>query len=361
MGGDLRFVDAFFGFLSRRTPLLNSPNAVDQVKQLAIKYGNQNKNAKTNTNNANKQTTTTQSESTSTSAHAPEPAAAAAASSSSSAPVSAIPDAADESEEDKLPTPINNGGVTDKYRWSQTLAETSVSIPLPAGTSSKQLKVTIEPNYLYAALTTGEKTVFIDGVPDEKIDSADATWTLENDKGGKSLEIFLPKLNKMSWWKCVVAGDPKINTKKIVPENSKLEDLDGDTRGTVEKMMFDQRAKQMGKPTSDDITKEAALKRFMAMHPEMDFSNAKVRQTDNWVGVAVCVHLVELCASVDVCAAMDELLVCSPCVFLLLSFYTTAATHHHPASDSVIAHKRVKTRIGGQPRDVHTLKALNLI
>ena len=62
----------------------------------------------------------------------------------------------------------------------------------------------------------------------------DSFWTLED---GREISIALQKDNKMEWWKCVVQGDAEIDTTKVQPENSKLDDLDADTRKTVEKMM----------------------------------------------------------------------------------------------------------------------------
>ena len=340
IGGELKFVDQFFSFLRRNTKLLQAPQAVEQVQQIALKHVELAKKAAKEA--AVKAKAEAAAKAAADKAAAATAAAAAASSSSdssassSAAPVTELKDEPEAPDaEDQLPSesngsriscigvglhrraarssllcsrcahrrslhciaspcstccsslffspsaaPVNNGGRTDRYVWTQTLGEVTVSIPLPAGVTAKMLNVVIEPNELRAELRGAPNTVFLAGEPDERVDSANATWTIETDgKGQRMLDLYVPKHNKMSWWKCVVKGDPQINTKKIVPENSKLDDLDGDTRSTVEKMMFDQRQKQMGKPSSDEMTKQNALKRFMDMHPEMDFSNVSANST----------------------------------------------------------------------------------
>jgi len=92
----------------------------------------------------------------------------------------------------------------------------------------------------------------------------DSLWCIEADQDGRRcLQLSLTKLKGQCWWDKVWESAEKIDTGSVEPENSKLGDLDGDTRGVVEKMMFDQQQKQKGQPTSDELEKKDKLKAFM--------------------------------------------------------------------------------------------------
>jgi hypothetical protein len=182
----------------------------------------------------------------------------------------------EESEEDKGKLKPNEGNGADlpTYSWVQTLKEANIQIPLPPGTTSKQIVWDISRTNMTIGVKNGKTflkgKLFADVRPDE------CHWTLEEVRGVKTLCVHLDKVADMQWWDKIVEGEPPINTKKVTPENSKLSDLDGDTRQVVEKMMFDQRQKAMGKPTSEEQKKLDALERLKKANPQLDFSKVNM-------------------------------------------------------------------------------------
>ena len=178
-----------------------------------------------------------------------------------------------EKSDKQKPLP-GNGGFTHNYMWSQTLEEVTVLVQLPDSTEARNLDVKIQSKKLCVGIK-GQPTKIIEGEFPKKVKVDDSLWSIEKDGTKRTLQLNLTKSNQMEWWDCVIEGDPKIDTQKIEPENSKLSDLDGDTRGVVEKMMFDQQQKQKGLPTSEEQEKKNKLAEFMKAHPEMDFSKAK--------------------------------------------------------------------------------------
>lgn len=161
----------------------------------------------------------------------------------------------DKKKEDKGMKPNSgNGGDLDHYRWTQTLEEITMFVKLPDNVTSKQLDIQMKASTLKIGVKG--QTPIIDGPLHKKIKTGDSLWTLETDGAKRTLQLTLVKVDGMNWWNCIIEGDPKIDTQKVEPENSKLSDLDSETRSTVEKMMFDQQQKQKGLPTSEELQKK---------------------------------------------------------------------------------------------------------
>ncbi|KAL1965876.1 hypothetical protein VTN77DRAFT_5009 [Rasamsonia byssochlamydoides] len=160
------------------------------------------------------------------------------------------------------------------YKWTQTIKDADVTVPVPATVKGKDLDVLLTKTKIRVGVK-GQEPI-IDGEFPHPIHADESTWTLETTPTGKEVSIHLDKVNKMEWWPHIVTTAPKIDVTKITPEASSLSDLDGETRAMVEKMMYDQRQKEMGGLTSDEQRKMEILKKFQEQHPEMDFSNAKI-------------------------------------------------------------------------------------
>ncbi|KAJ4295941.1 hypothetical protein N0V88_004643 [Collariella sp. IMI 366227] len=172
--------------------------------------------------------------------------------------------AKEKAEQDALP-----------YKWTQTIGDLDITFSVPGNLKGRDLVVDIKKDSISAGVK-GQDPI-IKGTLPHLIRPDDSTWTLSSAPGGtKLVEIHLDKVNKMEWWAHAVTSAPRIDVSKIVPDNSKLSELDGETRGMVEKMMYDQRQKEQGLPTSDEQKKADILKKFQEQHPEMDFSKAKI-------------------------------------------------------------------------------------
>lgn len=119
-------------------------------------------------------------------------------------------------------------------------------IPVPEETRAKDLIITMESKTCYVAWKHNKEDPILDDEFTEQIVSDDSYYTVETGDiasyKGKFIHLSISKWkNQSHWWDRALKKDAKIDTQKINPETSNLSDLDGETRGTVEKMMFDMR------------------------------------------------------------------------------------------------------------------------
>lgn len=160
------------------------------------------------------------------------------------------------------------------YKWKQTLDEVTVAVEFDSPIKGKQLDIKISKDKLYVKNLVSD-VVIIDDELSGAIDDSESTWGIVD---GVELDITLVK-SKQDWWPHVLKSAPKIDLRRIEPENSKLSDLKPETRAQVEKMMWEQNQKrkqaEAPKP-SDPINKDRKLElleKFKSQHPELDFSH----------------------------------------------------------------------------------------
>ncbi|XP_049848680.1 nuclear migration protein nudC-like isoform X2 [Schistocerca gregaria] len=164
-----------------------------------------------------------------------------------------------------------------QYGWSQTTKELTIYVEFsPPLKSISEIAVEITSQSISVRRKTAPEGEYIlKGKLWKPIKVDESTWHVED---RKLLTIELMKLNRLEWWNCAIVGHKEVDTTKLQPEvSTDVSDLDSKTQELVNKMMFDNRQKAMGLPTSDELKKQEMLKKFAEQHPEFDFSKAKIQ------------------------------------------------------------------------------------
>ncbi|KAH0637471.1 hypothetical protein KY289_037386 [Solanum tuberosum] len=173
-------------------------------------------------------------------------------------------DSKKEEENKKLKPNQFNGLDMENYTWGQTLQDVTINVTVPLGTKSRFLAVDIKNNSIKVGLKN--QPPIVEGELLEPVKGDECFWSLEDQK---QVTILMTKRNQSDWWKSLFKNSPEIDTQKAEPEPSRLSELDLETRSAVEKMMFDQKQKQKGLPTSDEIQNQDQIKKIMEENPEI--------------------------------------------------------------------------------------------
>lgn len=150
---------------------------------------------------------------------------------------------------DLLPCTEHCGARYSQYSFGQTDREVTVIVPLEPGTTSKMVQVEITATHLKIAVK-GKGTV-LNGVLHKPVKASESTWCIQD---RKELVITLVKTNLKfeEWWPLVVEGEKQMDLKTLKPPAVRFSELDDGAQATISRMMFDQRQKRAGLPTSGE-------------------------------------------------------------------------------------------------------------
>ena len=143
-----------------------------------------------------------------------------------------------------------NGGVTQRYRWSQSMSELTVEIVLPARIESKS-DVDVALTDSSVSVKYQDK-VLVHGVWGSRIRSGESTWIIED---GKSIILSLEKA-KHDWWESLLVGDPTIDTSKV-ESKKRIDEYNPETQAAIRKILHDEHMKRTGQDPAILKLKEA--------------------------------------------------------------------------------------------------------
>ncbi len=161
--------------------------------------------------------------------------------------------------EEGLQIPVGNGGSTPRYKWTQSIDETTVLIAVPKDFRGKDFNVSITSSKLSVkakrCLPGEDKPItFLEGKLVDAILVDESSWTLE----GGIMSITLDKKAK-KFWTAVMEEDiekHKIDT-ELVDSRRRIDEYDDATQAHFRKMIFDQNQYHLGGPTADEILGKA--------------------------------------------------------------------------------------------------------
>lgn len=138
--------------------------------------------------------------------------------------------------------PVGNGGSTKHYKWTQTLQEVTLAMPLPTNpnTRAKDLHVQINPGHVHIRQKSIDK-ILLEGELVERIRPDECTWSIESN-------VMLLTLDKMEkkWWDRIFKEEVEKIDLALVDKTHKISDYDEATQGMIRRIMFDQRQERLG-------------------------------------------------------------------------------------------------------------------
>lgn len=113
----------------------------------------------------------------------------------------------DEEEEDKgkLKPNAGNGADLATHKWTQTLSELEVRVPLQAAGPLKSKDVVVEIGKGHLVVGVKGTAPVLDDDLEKVVKVEESMWTLED---RRTVVVTMEKVDKMSWWPRLLKGSP---------------------------------------------------------------------------------------------------------------------------------------------------------